>query len=143
MIYSRINLSKTHYRELDCCQLIQNPDINQLNTIYQQYCRYKQFESVMPLFENDYRDSYMDILGYYDPAGKLAAFSLVRRQDPNSVEAIQFAWNYQEPRLRLGIRSLENECARYKRLGYYYLYLGFADDYKQQFAGFETLGPAE
>lgn len=143
MIYSRINLNLTDYRELDCCQLILDPDINQLNTIYQQYCRYKQFDSVMPLFENDYRDTYMDILGYYDPAGVLAAFSLVRRQDSHNVEAIQFAWNYQEPGLRLGIRSLENECARYKRLGYQYLYLGFADEYKQKFSGFETLGPAE
>lgn len=97
----------------------------------------------MPLFENDYYDPYMDILGYHDPSGALAAFSLVRRQDKRSVEAIQFAWNYQEPRLRLGIKSLENECARYKRLGYHYLYLGFADEYKQQFAGFETLGPVE
>jgi hypothetical protein len=143
MIYSRINLDQTNYRELEICQLITNPDITELNRIYQQYCQYKKFESVMPLFENDYRDSYMDILGYHDPSGKLAAFSLVRRQDPHSVEAIQFAWNYQEPRLRLGIRSLENECARYKRFGYHYLYLGFADEYKQKFDGFELLGPLE
>jgi hypothetical protein len=85
----------------------------------------------------------MDILGYYNPSGCLVAFSLIRQHDQHNAEAIQFAWDYQEPQLRLGIHSLENECARYKRLGYHHLYLGFADEYKQKFDGFELLGPLE
>lgn len=143
MIYCRINLNLTHYRELDSCQLLPRPSRPQLDQIYRDYCRYKKFDSVMPMFDNDYYGANSEVLGYYNNRGELVAFSLIRRQDANSVEAVQFAWNYQEPRLRLGIRSLENECARYKRLGYCYLYLGFADDYKRQFAGFETLGPVE
>jgi arginyl-tRNA--protein-N-Asp/Glu arginylyltransferase len=143
MKYCRINLSKTHYRELDNYQLLAAPDTDQLNAIYRQYCQYKQFDSVMPIFQNDYHGREMEVLGYYNSQNELVAFSLIRRHDSMSVEAVQFAWNYQEPRLRLGICSLESECARYKRLGYQYLYLGFADEYKQQFAGFETLGPLE
>ena len=141
MKYCRINLSKTHYRELDDYQLLANPDADQLNAIYRQYCQYKQFDSVMPIFQNDYRGRDMEVLGYYNGQAELVAFSLIRRHDLLNVEAVQFAWNYREPQLRLGIRSLESECARYKRLGYRYLYLGFADEYKQQFQGFEILGP--
>jgi hypothetical protein len=70
------------------------------------------------------------------------AFSLLRRYDAHNVEAIQFAWDYAEPSLRLGIRSLEHECAYYKSLGYSYLYLGDAAEYKTHIAGFELLGPA-
>lgn len=95
----------------------------------------------MPLFNNDYHDPHVDVLGYHNAAGDLVAFSLVRKHDDHNVEALQFAWNYQEPRLRLGIRSLESECARYQRLGYHYLYLGFADDYKKKINGFELVGP--
>lgn len=141
MKYCRINLDQTRYAELTNYQLLAQPDRTQLNQIYRDYCRYKKFDSVMPMFDNDYYGVNSEVLGYYNNRQELVAFSLIRRQDAVSVEAVQFAWNYQEPRLRLGIRSLENECARYKRLGYRYLYLGFADEYKQQFAGFELLGP--
>jgi hypothetical protein len=141
MKYCRINLSKTHYTELPNYTLMLSPDTKQLNMIYRQYCEYKQFDSVMPLFNNDYYDPCHDVLGYYNPKNELVAFSLIRKHDRWNVEALQFAWNYQEPRLRLGIRSLESECARYKRMGYHYLYLEFADKYKQQFDGFELVGP--
>ena len=97
----------------------------------------------MPLFKNDYYGADTEVLGYHNATGELIAFSLIRKHDQHNVEAVQFAWNYHEPRLRLGIRSLENECARYKRLGYNYLYLGLIDEYKRQFDGFEILGPLE
>jgi hypothetical protein len=37
---------------------------------------------------------------------------------------------------------MKHECAVYKARGYQYLYLGGADEYKQEIAGFEMLGPA-
>jgi hypothetical protein len=141
MIYCRINLSKTNYVELPNYTLITNPDLDQLNLIYRQYCKHKQFPSVMPMFDNDYLDPRAEVLGYHNSADQLVAFSLVRKHDDHNVEAVQFAWNYCEPRLRLGIHSLQNECARYKRLGYQNLYLGLIDDYKRQFDGFEIVGP--
>jgi len=36
---------------------------------------------------------------------------------------------------------IKNECAIYRNLGFEYLYLGFADEYKKEMSGFEILGP--
>jgi len=140
MIYARINLGATNYSSsiLDW-QYITDPDTNQLNAIYQQYCLYRQFRSVMPIFASEYTDPKNDIIGYFDN-DNLIAFSLLRRYDADNVEALQFAWTYTNPKLRLGIKSLEHECAVYKKLGYKYLYLGGADEYKSQVDGFEILG---
>jgi hypothetical protein len=107
--------------------------------IYSKYCEHKQFSSVMPLFEQQFRDVSTEIIGYFSNR-KLVAFSLIKLYDSDNVEALQFAWNYANPKLRLGIESLKNECAKYKARGYKYLYLGSADEYKSQIDGFEILG---
>lgn len=141
MIYARINLELTNYDKSKLnWEYLRNPDIDQLNSIYRQYCMYKKFTSVMPIFASEYTDAKNDIIGYFDN-DKLIAFSLLRRFDNHNVEAIQFAWTYHKPKLRLGITSLEHECALYKQLGYKFLYLGEADEYKSEIAGFEILGP--
>lgn len=93
----------------------------------------------MPLFDQQFRDPWNDILGYFSNR-KLVAFSLIKRYDTKNAEALQFAWDYVNPKLRLGIESLKNECAIYKKQGYNYLYLGLADEYKSQIDGFEILG---
>jgi hypothetical protein len=134
MKFARIDLSKTHYSTVDNFQYITDPDRDELNRIYTEYCRYKQFDSVMPLFI----DRTMEIIGYYDVG--LIGFSLIRCWDEENVETIQFAWDYQNPRHRLGIVSLENECAVYKARGYRYLYLGEDAEYKRHFDGYEILG---
>lgn len=141
MIYARINLAKTNYNKLDNFKFITNPDVALLDSLYTDYCRYKKFRSVMPIFSSEYTDEKNDVLGYYD--GKdLVAFSLIRRYSNIEAECIQFAWNYSDPTLSLGIASLKNECAVYKDLGFKYLYLGGADEYKKQIDGFEILGPS-
>lgn len=114
--------------------------MDRLKAIYRQYCIYKQFESVMPLFDGMIFDKYTDVICYY-PDSKLSAFSLVKRYDRENAEALQFAWDYQNPDLRLGVESLKHECAYYKSQGYKYLYLGLADEYKSQIDGYEILGP--
>jgi hypothetical protein len=93
----------------------------------------------MPIFDIQYTDEHTDVIGYYDN-NKLVAFSLVRTYDQDSAESLQFAWDYADPKLRLGIESLKNECALYKQRGFSYLYLGQADKYKSQIDGFEILG---
>jgi hypothetical protein len=139
MIYARINLEKTNYNILHSnWEFIKNPDIDALNNIYVQYCRYKKFPSVMPIFDSEYTDPHVDIIGYFDNQN-LVAFSLLKKYDCANVEAVQFAWTYHNPKLRLGITSLEHECALYKKLGYKFLYLGGADEYKTQIDGFEIL----
>lgn len=139
MLYARINLKDTNYKKLDNFILIKNPDITNLQKIYSEYCRYKKFKSVMPIFDSEFTDDKNDLFGYYDN-NELVAFSIIRKYDNENIEAVQFAWNYKNPKLRLGILSLQNECAFYKDLNYKYLYLGEADEYKKKIAGFELLG---
>lgn len=93
----------------------------------------------MPIFDSEYTDNNNDVIGYYDNSS-LVAFSLIKKYDHQNVEALQFAWTYHRPRSRLGIESLQHECAFYRELGYKYLYLGGADEYKKQIQGFEILG---
>lgn len=91
----------------------------------------------MPIFDSEYLDN--EVIGYRHD-GKLVAFSLIKIHDNENVEAIQFAWDYANPELKLGIKSLKNECAIYKARGYKYFYLGAAAKYKQ-IDGYEELGP--
>lgn len=143
MTYARIDLSKTNYVKLEDSQwnLISSPDVDQLNSIYRSYCVHKKFKSVMPIFPSEYTDPSNELIGYLDK-GQIVAFSLIKIFDHMNAECVQFAWTYSNPRLRLGIRSLEHECAFYKERGFQYLYLGGADEYKKKMQGFETLGPA-
>ena len=94
----------------------------------------------MPLFLSQFQDPANDIHVYYH-GDQVVAWSLCRRWDDYNAESLQFAWNYKSPELELGIRSLEHECAYYKKLGYKYLYLGESANYKAQFDGYELMGP--
>ena len=138
--FARINLSKTTYKPCVEWHYIRQPDIQQLNEIYKRYCIYKHFSSVMPIFDSQYLDPETDVIGYHDQ-GKLVAFSLMKRYDDQNVLAAQFAWDYRRPKLRLGISSLQTECAIYRERGFEYLYLDQAHLYKQDLEGFEILGP--
>jgi hypothetical protein len=140
--FARIDLSKTDYQESVEWKYLSEPDIAALNKIYRDYCIYKHFASVMPIFDSRYTDPTTDVIGYYD-AGKLVAFSLIKRYDEHNALCDQFAWNYHKPKMRLGIESLQTECAIYKARGFKYLYLEQAHLYKQDMDGFEILGPLE
>lgn len=140
MLYARINLQNTNYSIMPTNWiLIKNPNIEELNNIYKKYCQYKKFQSVMPIFPSEYTNVDNDIIGYYDN-GEIVAFSILRKYDNSNVEAVQFAWTYNNPKLRLGIKSLEHECALYKSLDFNFLYLGEANEYKSKISGFEILG---
>jgi hypothetical protein len=139
MIYARIDLKKINYTVLQSnWKFIHQPNIDELNNIYIQYCKHKRFKSVMPIFNSEYTDTNNDVIGYFD-SDHLVAFSLIKKYDSNNVEALQFAWTYHNPKLRLGITSLQHECALYKQLGYKFLYLGEANEYKSKIQGFEIL----
>ena len=140
--FARIDLEKTNYESTVKWAYLRDPDIPALNKIYRDYCIYKHFASVMPIFDSRYTDPMTDVIGYYDH-DKLVAFSLIRRYDNHNALCDQFAWNYHNPRLRLGIETLQTECAIYKERGFQYLYLEQAHLYKQSMAGFELLGPPE
>lgn len=112
---------------------------DRLVEIYDQYCQHKNFKSVMPLFKGIIFDQHTDIFTYHN----LSAFSIIKRYDNENAESLQFAWDYKQPDLHLGIQSLKHECAYYKHLGFKYLYLGLVADYKTQFDGYEELGPSD
>ena len=139
-MYGRIDLSKTFYEKIKLHKFLNPVPITELQNLYKEYCNYKKFKSVMPIFDSEFNDNKNDVIGYYEN-DKLVAFSLLRRYDTDNIEAIQFAWNYENPSLRLGIESLKSECAVYKELGFKYMYLGGADEYKKKIDGFEMLGP--
>lgn len=143
MKYCRINLSKTNYTQMpsnNCRYIVHESMYPECQEIYRKYCKHKQFDSVMPLFDQQFQDVYTEIIGYFSNR-KLVAFSLIKKYDLENAEALQFAWDYANPKLRLGIESLKNECAMYKARGFKYLYLGLADEYKSQLDGYEILGP--
>ena len=140
--FARIDLSKTNYESTVKWEYLNEPDIPKLNIIYRDYCKYKHFASVMPIFDSRYTDLMTDVIGYYD-GDKLVAFSLIRRYDKENALCDQFAWNYNNPRLRLGIETMKTECAIYKARGFKYLYLEQAHLYKSEIQGFEILGPLE
>ena len=144
-MYARINLDKTNYIEDDIdidARLLRSPDTNELEKIYDTYVKYKKFSSVMPLFPEEYKYHQADVFGYYDN-DKLVAFTLCFRYNDRNIAANQFAWDYNNRNLRLGINSLKWICAYYKFRCYDYIYLGDAANYKQHIQGFEILGPRE
>lgn len=139
MKYCRINLNKTNYTIEDFKYIHDSKLWPKLFEIYQSYCKYKKFESVMPLFEQQFYDPMNEVIGYYH-LDELVAFSIIKIYNNENAEALQFAWNYVNPELQLGIKSLKNECALYKHRGFKYLYLGQAAEYKSQIDGYEILG---
>ena len=143
MIYCRINLSKTNYTELDNYKLLDASYYPQIKLLYKNYCDHKGFKSVVPIFYEEVASPYSEVLGYFQN-DKLIAFSLIYLYNSvNAVLAEQFAWDYVDPKLRLGYKSIQNECARYKKAGYEYLYIGEYSDYKEEFDGFEIIGPLD
>lgn len=136
--YCRIDLSKTDYTTSSMAKIVLEPNIPELQNIYKKYCEYKKFASVEPMWEAEFIWTHNDLIGYYDSA-KLVAWSVITKYNTSDVYSVQFAWDYADPALRLGINSIEHECAYYKSLGYRYYYLGEAHKYKQNFQGFEIL----
>jgi hypothetical protein len=138
--FARIDLSQNTDQVAVEWAYLRNPNIAELRDIYRTYCIYKHFASVMPLFDSQFTDPDTDVLGYYDN-DLLVAFSIIKRYDDKNALCAQFAWNYRNPKLRLGIESLRTECAIYRERGFQYLYLDQAHLYKQGITGFELLGP--
>jgi hypothetical protein len=89
MKYARVKLNQTNYVTMDNWNYITDINIQQLNEIYKKYCDYKNFDSVMPIFDSQYLDKSIDIIGYYD-SDILIAFSMVRRYNEKNAELLQF-----------------------------------------------------
>ena len=139
-LYCYIDLAETNYTDHLDYKILDNPDSEPFLKIYDEYARYKKLDSVWPIYEEEFSNPSNDIIGYYDN-GKLVAWSMIRILSSTAVEAEQFAWNYNNPKLKLGIESMQCECAIYKARGYKILILGHAHEYKKQIDGFKLFGP--
>ena len=139
-LYSRINLEKTNYQVSTAMATLLKVPTDELQKIYNDYCKYKEFSSVTPLHNAMMLNSDIEVIGYYEE-GELVAFSLMRIYNEHHIANIQFAWNYKNPNLFLGLKSLRHECAYYKAKGVKYIYIGYADEYKKQINGFEICPP--
>tara|TARA_R110000822_G_scaffold13766_2_gene48722 strand:+ start:169 stop:618 length:450 start_codon:yes stop_codon:yes gene_type:complete len=139
-LYCRIDLSKTNFTVNVAMATILLPDTDQIRQIYHDYCKYKKFASVTPLYDAKILNQDIEVIGYYEE-GDLVAFSLMRYFDQENIKNEQFAWNYKNPNSRLGIKSLEAECAYFKEKGFKYIELGLDAPYKRNFDGYEIMGP--
>lgn len=141
MKHGRVDLHKTNYIPDTTYVIFDQPPIDDLLEIYRQYCLYHEFESAWPYYPEQFsRDHTNEIIGYYNQ-GDLVAWSMVYIINDNVCEACQFAWDYKHPRLRLGIRSLQTECAIYKERGFKWYLLGQDYKYKRELDGYEIIGP--
>jgi len=140
-LYTRINLAQTDYKVDIAMATLLQPDPDTLRKIYYEYCKHKKFASVTPLHDAMMHNPDIEVIGYYEK-GELVAFSLMRLYNSEHVENIQFAWNYSNPDSRIGIKSLEAECAYFKARGYKFIELGLDAPYKREFDGYEVMGPA-
>ena len=137
--FGRIDLSATCYAADIACELLDPVPVNDVQRVYREYCLHKHFQSVMPMIPGRLTAPGTEIFGYRDRA-RLIAWSMYRIWDDHNVLSDHFAWDYRDPRLRLGIRSIENECAIYRDRGYRWMYFESVEPYMLDLQGFELLG---
>ena len=138
--FGRIHLQQTNYSVKLDYKLLNPVPVEQVQQVYRDYCAHKHFQSVMPMIAGRLTDVNTDIIGYYD-VDRLAAWSMYRVWDQENILSDHFAWDYKNPKLRLGIQSLQNECTLYRDLGYKYMYFESVEPYMLDMQGFEILGP--
>lgn len=137
--FGRIDLTQTTYQaDLDGGVLDPVP-VNELLRVYRDYCTHKNFLSVMPMIPGRFTRPCTEIIGYRD-RDRLVAWSMYVLWDDQNILSDHFAWDYKNPRLRLGIRSLEHECALYRERGFRYMYFEAVEPYMINIQGFEILG---
>lgn len=138
--FGRIDLDKTNYSSSDLEWQILNPvPVESVQQVYRDYCAHKHFQSVMPMIAGRLTAPDTEIVGYHDQS-RLVAWSMYRVWDDHNILSDHFAWDYRNPRLRLGIVSIMNECAIYRDRGYRWMYFEAVEPYMLDMQGFEILG---
>lgn len=137
--FGRIDLAKTSYKIDTEWEILQHPPVPELLEIYRDYCRHKHFRSVIPMVAERFTEPGTEVIGYRD-RGRLVAWSMLRCWGAHSVLSDHFAWNYRNPHLRLGVRSLETECAVYRDRGFRWMYFESVEPYMLDIEAFEILG---
>ena len=143
MSYCYIDLKDTNYKASLTDHKVfakhENPPIDRLMNIYDAYTKHHKWNSVWPIYPEEFTAKHNNLIGYYDK-NRLVAWSLIYCVSKHAVECEQFAWDYENPKLRLGIESMKTECAIYKELGYKIIILGESHNYKRSIDGFKIFG---
>jgi len=134
----RIDLELTNYKQLPF-QFLDTQCFAECEAIYKKYITCKNIENPHPVFEEEWDQDAADVLGYYDNK-ELVAWSLIYKfPSKRTIIADQFVWDYKNPKLKLGYKSIRSECAYYKSQGYKYFILGDPDKYKEELKGYEII----
>lgn len=123
-------------------EILTQPDLSDLYSIYQSYVSYRNFDDSMTQeeFIRSYDDDNLIFILFAEAGQKWCAFSVLEEVG-NSLIAHQFCWDYASPKLYLGkfATFVEIEYARNKM--YEALYMGPSyqsnSRYKTSFPGFE------
>lgn len=138
MKFGRVDLANTTYTVTLEAHLLDPVPIDEVNRVYKEYCLYKNFESVMPMVPGRFLVPGTEVFGYYQQ-GKLIAWSMYRIWDDKNIVVDHHAWDYSDPKSRLGLRSLQNECALYRARGFRFMYFESIEPYIANLQGFEML----
>lgn len=139
MKFGRIDLTKTTYSVTLDAHLLDPVPIDEINRVYKAYCSYKNFKSIMPMVPGRFSVPGTEVFGYYSNE-KLMAWSMYRIWDDKNIVIDHHAWDYNDPKLRIGLSSLQNECAIYRDRGYQFMYFESIESYMLNLQGFEILG---
>lgn len=139
MNFGRIDLANTTYTITLDAHLLNPVPIDEINRVYKKYCSYKNFKSVMPMTPGRFDVPGTEVYGYYEQ-DKLIAWSMYRIWDDKNIVVDHHAWDYNNPKLRIGLRSLQNECALYRDRGFQFMYFESVAPYMAHLQGFEILG---
>lgn len=139
--YAYIDLQETNYKPLVEYEILpKDTDPAPLLEIYRQYCLYKGFSSVWPIYAEEFNRGLNDTIAYKDD-GNIVAWSLIYRVAKEHVWNMQFAWNYANPKLKLGYKSIRTEIAIYRDLGYKTMTIDDDMKYKSELQGYKLFGP--
>ncbi len=139
MRFARIDLTKTTYNVTLDAHLLNPVPVDEINRVYKAYCLHKNFKSIMPMVPGRFSVPGTEVFGYYEQ-DRLIAWSMYRIWDNESIVIDHHAWDYRNPKLRLGLNSLQNECAIYRNRGYRFMYFESIESYMFKLQGFEILG---
>jgi hypothetical protein len=144
---TRCVLAEINYTTLDTAEILDPLPESEIDHIYSAYCYHKKYRKYFEVGErlrpgeHPEREPWDLFMGYRDAGGSLIAWSKLRHYTIHSVETTLFAWDYRDPDLHLGSRSLEHELAWAKAQDYTYVYMGPGYErmnrYKADVVGFE------
>lgn len=142
-LYGYIELQETKYKPLLDYEILTNVEDNScLLDIYYAYTKYKQFPSVQPIFHGEFIDPRCEFVTYKVDS-KVVAWTMIRKLDETVVDNMQFCWDYKDPKLKLGYKSIRTECAIYRDRGYTQMLIDTEMHYKTELQGYKIYGPVK